>query len=523
MPKKKTTAEFISDARKVHGDRYDYSKAVYLGNHTKVCIICPDHGEFWQTPSNHISRKTICPKCSREIQADRQRSTTEEFIQKASAVHKGRYDYSKVNYIGLYDKVCIICRTHGEFWQSPNNHLRGAGCPRCSGNHIPTTEEFIASAKRVHGNRYDYSKAEYRKSNSKVCIICPEHGDFWMTPNNHLHGNGCPKCYGNAKIDKEEFLRRAIDRFNGRYSYSKVEWNGYGRKVCIICPDHGEFWQTPFGHLAGHNCPKCSGKFMDTAFFIEKARKVHGDKYDYSKAVFTSSKEQICIICPKHGEFWQKANDHLMGHGCRLCYNEETSTRLTKPAEDFLAIANQVHHNKYDYSLMEYVDRNTPIKIICQKHGVFTQRPKSHIRGAGCPMCNNSVLEETVMRLLKLNGIPFIAQHQFDWLTYNGTLRIDFFLYEQNIAVECQGLQHFRSVDYFGGKEALAEAKKRDKIKKQLCEKHGIKVLYFSNLGIHYPYEVIEDPGILIQAIQSAGKLEHPLWTPDPELPLSYE
>ncbi len=523
MPRKRTLEDFIASARKVHGDKYDYSKAVYRGVHTKICIICPEHGEFWQEPNNHISRKSICPECARKMQADRQRSTTDEFVQKAQAVHKGRYDYSKVDYKGLYDKVCIICPDHGEFWQSPHNHLHGAGCPRCSGNHIPTTDEFIESAKAIFGDRYDYSKAVYKGNKEKVCVICKEHGEFWVAPNNHLHGNGCPKCYGNAKIDKDEFLRRAIERFNGKYDYSKVEWKGYKRKVCIICPEHGEVWQTPYLHLRTQGCLKCSGSFMDQDFFIEKAKAIHGDKYDYSKVVYKSSKEPVCIICKKHGAFWQKPNDHLLGHGCRKCYAEQTSVRLTKTEENFLAIANEVHKGKYDYSLMQYVNRNTPITIICKKHGPFIQMPKAHVRGSGCPMCNNSFLEEQVTTLLRKMSIKFVPQKTFDWLTYNGTLHLDFYLPDYDVAIECQGIQHFRPVEFWGGEEGLAQTKTRDTVKRQLCEQKGIKMLYFSNLGIRYPYHVIEDPERLLQAIQSKGISEHPIWTPDPELPLSFD
>lgn len=359
-----------------------------------------------------------------------------------------------MDYRGLYDKVCIICPTHGEFWQSPHNHLHGAGCPKCSGNYIPTTEEFIASAKALFGDRYDYSKVVYSGSKTKVCIICPEHGAFWATPNSHLKGTGCPKCYGNAKIDKQEFLRRATTRFNGKYDYSKVEWKGYKRKVCIICPEHGEVWQTPYLHLRTQGCLKCSGSYMDQDFFIEKATAIHNGKYDYSKVEYKNSKDPVCIVCPVHGEFWQKPNDHLMQHGC--------------------------------------------------------------------PVCNNSVLEETVMRLLKRHKIPFVAQKTFEWLTYTGPLHLDFYLYEHNIAIECQGIQHFEPIDHFGGKNVFANTRKRDIIKRQLCEQHGIRVVYYSNLGLHYPYEVIEDLDIILRIIQSSGASEQSLWHPDPELPLSY-
>ena len=523
MPKKRTTSDFITRAKRVHGDKYDYSKAMYQGVHAKICIICPKHGEFWQEVNNHL-HGAGCPMCSKETQADNQRITTQEFIRKATLVHKGRYDYSKVVYHHTDEPVCIICPEHGEFWQVPHNHLHGVGCPKCSGNYIPSTEDFIESTRKKYGDKYDYSKVVYKGNKRKVCIICPEHGEFWVTPNNFYKQKGCPKCVGNYGMDKDYFIELASKRFDNKYDYSQVVWKGYQKKkVCIICPEHGEFWQTPLSHLRSLGCPKCSGSYMDQYYFVEKSSIIHNNKYDYSRVRYVNGRTSVCIICPKHGVFYQKASLHLRGSGCRKCFNEETGIRTTKTAEDFLLIANDVHKGRYDYSQMQYVNRKTPIKIICPKHGPFIQTPKDHIRGSGCPMCNNSVLEDMVTSLLKRNNIPFIPQQTFDWLTHNGTLRLDFYLPDYEIAIECQGLQHFQSVEFWGGQEGLKQTMARDEIKRLLCEQKGIKMLYFSNLGIRYPYRVIEDPGQLLKIIMSKGVSEHPFWTPDPELPLSFD
>ena len=136
---KKTTEEFIHEARKKHGNKYDYSKVVYLNNHTKICIICPKHGEFWQLPLNHLSGRG-CPKCAHEGNGERCRSSKKEFIKKAREKHGDKYDYSKVEYVNCETKVCIICPQHGEFWQSPNSHLIGHGCPKCKRNQLSCAE-----------------------------------------------------------------------------------------------------------------------------------------------------------------------------------------------------------------------------------------------------------------------------------------------------------------------------------------------------------------------------------------------
>lgn len=124
---RKTKEKFIADARKIHGDEYDYFKVDYKNNYTKVCIICPEHGEFWQTPKVHLSG-SCCPKCSIE----RQRIDKEQFVSKAKVVHGNKYNYSKVNYVNYITKVCIVCSEHGEFWQAPGMHLCGTGCPKCN-------------------------------------------------------------------------------------------------------------------------------------------------------------------------------------------------------------------------------------------------------------------------------------------------------------------------------------------------------------------------------------------------------
>jgi superfamily II DNA or RNA helicase len=201
MSRKLTTEEFIKRAKEVHGDKYDYSKVEYKSAKEKVCIICPLHGEFWQIPSNHLHGYG-CPKCSGKNR------TTEDFIAEARKIHGDKYDYSKVEYVNTKTKVCIICPEHGEFWQNPCDHLIGKGCPKCSGVNKSNTEEFVKKAKEIHGDKYDYSKVFYINNKTKVCIICTEHGEFWQTPINHLNGQGCPICCESGTVIGKEYRRQ---------------------------------------------------------------------------------------------------------------------------------------------------------------------------------------------------------------------------------------------------------------------------------------------------------------------------
>ena len=188
--KRKTTKEFIEQARAVHGNKYDYSLVKYINNRTKVKIVCPEHGEFEQRPDAHTLLKQGCPMCS-----GNKNKTTKQFIKEAKKVHNNKYDYSLVNYTNALDKITIICPEHGVFKQSAHSHLCGTGCPKCKQNYKYTKNTFIEKAQAVHGNKYDYSKVEYVNCKTKVKIVCPIHGEFEQLPDAHINKNeGCPKC-----------------------------------------------------------------------------------------------------------------------------------------------------------------------------------------------------------------------------------------------------------------------------------------------------------------------------------------
>lgn len=286
------------------------------------------------------------------------------------------------------------------------------------------TSEFIEKAIQKYGSKFDYSKVEYNGNRTKVCIICPEHGEFWITPLAFLGKTkyGCQKCakahqHDLHRLKQEDFILRAEKLHNKKYDYSKVKYGKNNReKVCIICPEHGEFWQTPFAHLSGQGCPKCgcektsSSIKKDTAFFVKKAKEVHRNRYDYSKSEYNGTHSKICITCPKHGDFWQYASDH--------------------------------------------------------------------IRGVGCPKCRMSHLEESVENFLVDNNITYEYQKNFDWLKNKQKMPLDFYLPEINVAIECQGEQHFSPKKYWGGEENFKKIKKSDVLKKSLCEKNGVYLEY---------------------------------------------
>lgn len=256
---KPSTDEWIIMAKNTHGNKYDYSKVVYVDNSKKVTIICNKHGEFQQIPSNHLQGNN-CPKCSGSY-----RPTTKEWIKNAITIHGNKYDYTKVNYENSKTKITIICRKHGEFQQTPNSHLVGQGCVKCGIESRTLVrkkpqEQFIEEAKKIHGNKYDYSLVVYKNSSSKIIIICNDHGQFQQTPYAHLTGRGCIRCNVASKKNKifERFVDVAISIHGNKYDYSHVDYNNSKNKVQITCKTHGDFQQSPSSHLSGYGCQKCN-------------------------------------------------------------------------------------------------------------------------------------------------------------------------------------------------------------------------------------------------------------------------
>ena len=354
-----------------------------------------------------------------------------------------------------------------------------------------TTESFIKRAKEVHGDKYDYSKVSYVDSQTKICITCPKHGDFWQTPNMHLSKNGCPECFNERRnkekrLTKEKFVERANIIHDQKYDYSKVDYVNIATKVCIICPEHGEFWQTPNDHInCKHGCPKCSHRSFKktTNEFIEESKRIHGDKFDYSKVEYKNENTPVCIICPEHGEFWQTPHSHLLGNGCRKCSDKINGKLRRISLEEFIRKSKEIHENRYDYSKVDYESTDKKVCIICPEHGEFWQTPHNHIsQHQGCPKCSKSHMERDIHKLLTENGIDFVEQKKFDWLKYKKKLSLDFFIESLNIAIECQGEQHFARFRYAEDTDEKLNLRiKRDLIKKELCQKHGIKLIYYSN------------------------------------------
>lgn len=219
-----TTKEFIKRSKLIHGNKYDYNDVEYIGVHFNVNIICKKHGNFSQPPHTHL-RGNGCPKCGTIDGVNNQKITNDAFIKKLKSIHGNKYDYSKVIYVDYQTNIKIICKVHGEFSQRPSVHLVGNGCVKCSRIISANTQkcsddDFIKKSKKIHGNKYNYYKMQYKNAHSKIDIICSKHGIFSQTPSSHLKGSGCPVCNSSkGELIINEYLVKNNIKFNNEYKF----------------------------------------------------------------------------------------------------------------------------------------------------------------------------------------------------------------------------------------------------------------------------------------------------------------
>lgn len=263
-----------------------------------------------------------------------------------------------------------------------------------------TTEQWITKAMIVWNNAYNYANTTYKGQKHKVIVTCKVHRDFKVLPGNHLtKGSGCPMCSKHKRRTTETFIEEAKAKYGDKYDYSQVIFTGVNNKVVITCKDHGTFKITPEGHLTNAaGCPKCGhqriseSRAMSQQEFVNKATEVHNGLYSYKNLVYIGIKDKVEITCPKHGNFWQTADNHLhLKQGCTKCDEEYRNSEFKHDrytTEQFIEAATNKLGNRYDYSQIGYTNNRTPVTIICPEHGPFKQRPSNHLTGyEGCPQC----------------------------------------------------------------------------------------------------------------------------------------
>lgn len=348
-----------------------------------------------------------------------------------------------------------------------------------------TTEEFIKRARKVHGDKYDYSGTVYVTMRTKVSITCVSHGVFWQRPDIHLAGHKCPLCgnmtRGSVPDSKENFVRKARRIHGSKYDYSCTEYINSSQRVAIRCIVHDHtFYQTPQVHVKGSGCKKCrrdklrAERAITTAQFIERSIEIHKDKYDYSKVEYINSATKVSIFCKKHAKlFRQVAGYHMTGSNCPDCAVELAKLKTTDTKDMFLDKATKVFGDKFDYSNVEYIGSKLKVEIRCKEHGiVFRQTPMSHLHGnVGCKKCSN-VFSTAEMELGDfLAGISPVVRNNRELL---GGKEIDILLPEKGIGVEFNG-----SVWH---SERYSKNPKWHMLEKQkMCEQLGIRLIHVAD------------------------------------------
>lgn len=281
---------------------------------------------------------------------------------------------------------------------------------------------FLDDARRVHGDVYSYDNVVCVRSTDKVSVTCKTHGDWLVSPSNHIHaGSGCPQCNGGVAVDERTVLARA--------------------------------------------------------------RAVHGNRYSYKYFVYTGLHDRSVIECRKHGIFTQSVSDHINnGSGCSKCKGDVLRDQKQHSLDRFIKNSEKFHGKKYDYSKSVYTGAFSPITIICPKHGPFTQMANNHRRGSGCSRCSSSHGERDVRDILKDMAVKFAEQVRFPDCRASRALPFDFVVYyngQPSLAIEVNGSQHYEQNQFFSSLAAssLPNIRARDRLKRDYCKRKGIELL----------------------------------------------
>ena len=362
--------------------------------------------------------------------------TQEEYIRRVKNIYGEIYDYKNTFFTGLKDEIFVYCNKCKSFFKiSAHKHLYNhQGCKNCIKqkkliNQRSNTKEFIEKAKKIHGDKYDYSKVKYTSVEAEVKIKCNRCGKlFTQKAYIHLQGSGCNDC------NRKEALEKL--------------------------------------------------KNIKANEFVEKAKQRHGDLYDYNLVDYQDAKKVVKIICNRcHKVFYQTPNNHLRGQGCSYCNGNHK-----KDLNYFIEKAKAIHGDRYDYSEVEYKNNRIPVKIKCNKCGkYFYQDLGNHItQKQGCPYCYASGGENIIVNFLDEHKIIYEVQKKFKDCKDKTYLRFDFYLPDYEMCIEYQGKQHYEEGFYFytcliknkiKAKEAFEKVKYHDEIKREYCYNHNIYLL----------------------------------------------
>ncbi len=262
MPRK-TNAQFVIDAIKVHGNLYGYNNTIYEDAKSKVWITCKVHGDFEQRPNDHLNGAG-CPDCGNLKGAIARTSSRDKFVEDCNIKHKFKFEYHFLEYGDIYSIIIVTCPKHGNFEIVANDHLNGGvGCGKCAGRGL-TLEERKELLTEKHNGYYGYDYMVYASAQEEIIVTCPKHGNFKQQYATHLMGHGCDKCgyvrtAEKLMLNQEEFLDKVYEKFGDTFDLKNSVYAGMKKEIWIHCPVHGNFKTTPFGFLqTKYGCGKCA-------------------------------------------------------------------------------------------------------------------------------------------------------------------------------------------------------------------------------------------------------------------------
>lgn len=354
------------------------------------------------------------------------------------------------------------------------------------------TADVIKESRMSHDLKYDYSETIYTKAKEKFKVICPKHGAWQTTYQSHvLMGHGCQRCGTQRQApDLEEIKEKFRSKHGEFYDYDKVVWNnsdgpGWHQNIIIGCPIHGEFKQKPAVHYyQGAGCTKCKGikssekqrKKQDV--YLQQIKNRHGNRYDYSKTIYTGDQKNINIKCRVHGPFTQRADHHLKGRGCPKCHHDRLAIEFAYNFDQFKERANQTHNNRFKYNQESWIGYNDDIIVVCPEHGKFSINAKYHANGSGCPTCNTSRLGRSLEKVLIDFEISYEKEKKFNSCRNIHALPFDYYLPDYHVLIECDGEQHYvaRKNGLFT-EDKVKQIQFRDSIKTNWAEKNHVPLL----------------------------------------------
>lgn len=298
---------------------------------------------------------------------------------------------------------------------------------------------------------------------------------------------------GWKKLTNEIVAKRSeLKHGKGKIDFSLLVFEKSTDIGTFICSKHGKFnkeinafLQSPYG------CAKCGHEAKNKNTQIseqEYYRRVYLNQtteYDYSKSVYIGFKQPIEIICPTHGSFWQIAEQHSKGRGCKKCADAFHGLQQRKTLAQFIKEAQLVHGDTYDYSLFVYTTANISSMIICPVHGEFPQTPAKHLGGQGCPTCRSSKGEKEIFKILTKMKLSFKTQESIRRGNPSHYQRFDFYLPDYDLYIEYQGIQHYEPVDHFGGFLGFIRLRQLDLFKVSWCykQKHNLLTIKYTNFN----------------------------------------